>query len=136
MAKFEKGESGNRKGRKIGSRPRALALLDEIGQGAAADVVRSVVERAKNGDAQMASLLLARCWPPRRGRPIRFEMPQLITPSDVVAAIAAITEQVSSGQLSPEEGEAICGMIEGFRQALETQALEARIAALEAQREP
>ena len=136
MAKFEKGESGNPKGRKIGSRPRALALLDEIGQGAAADVVRSVVERAKNGDAQMASLLLARCWPPRRGRPIRFEMPRLITPGDVVAAIAAITEQVSSGQLSPEEGEAICGMIEGFRQALETQALEARIAALEAQREP
>jgi hypothetical protein len=35
------GQSGNPRGRKVGSRPRALTLLDKIGQDAAADVVRA-----------------------------------------------------------------------------------------------
>jgi hypothetical protein len=80
----------------------------------------------------MASLLLARCWPPRRGRPIRFELPKLRTAADVVAAIASITEQVAAGTLSAEEGHMICEMIELHRRALETVTLEERVAALEA----
>jgi hypothetical protein len=58
-------------------------------------------------------------------------MPPLNTINDVVSAISAITEQVSKGWLSPEEGVMICELIEVHRKALETLVLEARVAALE-----
>jgi hypothetical protein len=59
-------------------------------------------------------------------------MPELRTISDVVTAITAVTEQVSAGVLSVEEGEAVCAMIEVNRKAQESLELERRIAALEA----
>jgi hypothetical protein len=114
----------------------ALLLLDQIGQDAAEGVLRSLVAKAATGDVQAASLLLSRAWPVRKGRPIRFDMPLLARPADVVAAIAAITEQVAAGVLSAEEGHMICEMIETHRRALETQELEARVAALESKHEP
>jgi hypothetical protein len=109
-------------------------LLDQIGQENAAGVLQAMIRRARAGDVAAGALLLSRCWPARRGRPIRFNMPPLDTVTDVVNAISAITGQVSAGQLSPEEGQAICSMIEVHRKVLETQELEARIVALEAQR--
>jgi hypothetical protein len=59
-------------------------------------------------------------------------MPELRTVSDVVTAITAVIEQVSSGVLSVEEGQAVCTIIEVHKKALETLELERRVAALEA----
>jgi hypothetical protein len=131
MARFERGASGNPKGRKVGSRPRALAMLDKIGQDNAADVVRAVIERAKNGDAAMASLLLARCWPPRRGRPIRFAMPRLSTAADLPGALAAVVTAVSEGVLSPDEAASVAIVLNAQMRAVEIVELDRRMKEIE-----
>ena len=45
--------------------------------------------------------------------------------------MGAILAGVASGDLTPGEGSAIAGLVEGYRKALETAELEVRIAALE-----
>jgi hypothetical protein len=47
---FQPGQSGNPRGRPPGSRNRVLLALDQIGEDAAADVLRAAIERAKAGD--------------------------------------------------------------------------------------
>jgi Family of unknown function (DUF5681) len=131
MARWKRGQSGNRTGRPPGSRGKALLLLDQIGQANASGVLDAMIRQARSGDVAAGSLLMSRCWPARRGRPVQFTVPPLNTINDVVSAISAITEQVSGGRLSPEEGVMICELIKVHRKALETLALEARVAALE-----
>ena len=131
MAKFEKGASGNPKGRKVGSRPKALVMLDKIGQDSAAEVLRAVIERARNGDAAMASLLLARCWPPRRGRPIKFAMPGLSTIGDLPGALAAVATAISDGVLSPDEAASVAVVLNAQMRAVEIADLDGRMTALE-----
>jgi hypothetical protein len=53
------------------------------------------------------------------------------TAADVVAALGAILAAVSRGELTPDEGGMITGLLETKRKAIETVELEGRIAALE-----
>ena len=47
------------------------------------------------------------------------------------ATEAAVAEHVAAGELSPEEGAAVAGILEAQRRAVETVEMEARITALE-----
>ncbi|MGC4024403.1 MAG: hypothetical protein QM744_04160 [Mesorhizobium sp.] len=51
--------------------------------------------------------------------------------SELPAAIASITEQVAAGDISPDEGALIVGLLEAQRKAIETVELVERVAALE-----
>ena len=129
---WPKGVSGNPAGRPKGARHTALLALDAIGEAAAADVLRRVVEDAKGGDLRAAEILLRRLWPERKGRPISLDLPVLETPEDLVKAMAAIVQAVASGDVTPEEGAAVAAIVETHRRAIETDELERRLAALEA----
>ena len=129
--RFTKGTSGNPKGRPRGSRHTALLALDAIGAEGAEDVLRSVVVAAKGGDTRAADLILRRLWPERRGRPVQMHLPPIAVPGDIVAALGAVAEHVAAGELSPEEGAAVAGILEAQRRAVETVEMEARITALE-----
>ena len=59
-----------------------------------------------------ASIILKRCWPEFRGRPVRLELPGTTTATDVVTALAAIVSAVAEGRISPEEGQAVSAVIE------------------------
>lgn len=118
-------------GRPRGSKHAALQLLDQIGADNAETVMRKVCELAKGGDMRAAELVLKRLWPERKGRPVPFAMPEVREPRDVVAAIAAVTQAVADGDLSPEEGQAVAAVLETQRRVIETAELERRIAALE-----
>jgi hypothetical protein len=129
---FASGQSGNPAGRPKGARHKALLALDAIGEQGAADVLRKVVEEAKAGDLRAAEILLRRLWPERKGRSIELDLPALKTPADLVKATAAIAEAVASGEVTPEEGQAVAAVIDMHRRVIETEDLAARIAALEA----
>jgi hypothetical protein len=97
-------------------------------------IVAQVVEKAKGGDMTAARLILDRIVPARRGRPVQFALPVVITTADLVAALGAILAAVASGELTPDEGAAVAGLIESKRKAIEIVELEARVAALEKQK--
>lgn len=128
---FPKGMSGNPAGRPAGSRHEALKALDAIGADGAADVMRSVVKAAKAGDMRAAEILLRRLWPERKGRPFTMDLPALTDARGIADALASVAAAVAAGEVSPEEGQAVAGILETHRRAIETAELEARIAALE-----
>jgi hypothetical protein len=118
-------------GRPKGSRNRASLLLDAIGDAAAEEVLRKVVDRARGGDLKAAEMLLSRIWPPRRSRPVEIDLPAMKAAEDVVAALAAVAAEMAAGRLSPDEAQAVAAVLEIQRKAIETADLEQRIAALE-----
>lgn len=81
---------------------------------------------------QALEALARRLWPERRGKPVRFALPEIKTAADIVPALAAVAQAVANGSLTPEEGQAVAGVLETQRKAIETVDLEARIAAMEA----
>jgi hypothetical protein len=50
---------------------------------------------------------------------------------DTVNAMAVISSGVADGELTPSEGQALSGMVENYRKAIETSELEERISNLE-----
>ncbi len=122
--------SGN-PGRPRGSRHAALVALDHIGEEGAEDVMRAVLDAARGGDMRAADILLRRLWPERKGRPVQFDLPPLVTAADGAQATGAVAAAVASGHLSPEEGQAVAAIVEAHRRAVETVELAERLAQLE-----
>jgi hypothetical protein len=133
--RWQPGKSGNPSGRAKGSRHAALLALDAIGAKAGTDIMAAVVAAAKGGDMRAADILLRRLWPERKGRPVQMDLPAIMVPSDIVAALGAVADAVAAGELSPEEGAAVAGILDAQRRAVETVEILARIAALEQSRE-
>ncbi len=71
-------------GRPRGSRHRAQAALDAIGEAGAAEVLQAVVAAARGGDMRAASILLDRVWPARKGRAVET--------AELEARVAALEE--------------------------------------------
>ena len=129
--RFKPGQSGNPSGRPRGSRPKALVALDALAEGAAEDIVNAMLEKAKGGDSIAARTVLDRVWPPRKGARLQFDLPEVTTANDLPGAIAAVNRQVAEGDVSPDEGALIVGLLEAHRKAIETSELAARLAVLE-----
>jgi hypothetical protein len=119
-------------GRPKGARHAAFAALDAIGSKAAEEVLGVVVAAAKGGDLRAAEVLLRRLWPERKGRPVEVALPEVASAADLVPALAAVAAAMGRGELTPEEAQAVAGVLETQRRAVETAELEQRIAALEA----
>jgi hypothetical protein len=60
-----------------------------------------------------------------------IEVNPISTGADIVAATGAVVAAVTTGAISPEEGQEVAGIIEIQRRAIETNDLAARIEALE-----
>lgn len=133
---FGPGQSGNPAGKPRGSRHRALLALDAIGEAASKEILEAVVIAAKAGDMRASEILLRRIWPERKGRAVEFDLPPITVPADAVKAVAAIVDAVATGELTPEEAQAVASVIEIQRRTIETQDLAERIAALEERTTP
>jgi hypothetical protein len=83
------------------------------------------------GDSTALRLCLERIAPVRKGRVVRFTLPTITTPADIVSAMATIGKAMASGHLSPAEAVEIGSVIELQRRAIETQEIEIRLHALE-----
>jgi hypothetical protein len=103
-------------------------LLD----GEAEALTRRAIEMALDGDGPAMRLCLDRLCPPRKDRPITFNLPPVETAADLVKATGAIVAAVAAGDLSPAEAQDVANILEIHRRALDTSDLAARIAALEA----
>ena len=61
-----------------------------------------------------------------------LDLPGITTAADASRAMARIVKGVTSGEMTPAEGGAVSGLIEGFRKVLETEELASRLEVLEA----
>jgi hypothetical protein len=135
MSKFKSGQSGNVSGRPKGSLNKATLAAQALLDGEAEALTRKVVELAKGGNPVALRLCLERLLPPRKDRPINFTLPRIEGAQDLVKALGAILEAVAQGEITPGEGQTITVMLEAYRKGLETVDHEARITALEKERD-
>jgi hypothetical protein len=106
----------------------AEALLDGDAEG----LTRKCVEMALGGDSTALRLAMERIVPPRRERPVNFEIPPLKSAEDAAVAMAAITEAVAAGELLLGEAESASALVERFVRTIEAGEFEKRLRALEA----
>ncbi len=128
---FQPGQSGNPAGKQPGTRHQATILAERLLDGEAEAMVRSVIEKTKQGDMIALRLCLDRILPPRRDRPVHFTISTLNSADDAGKAMGAITTAVAHGELTPGEAAELARVIETYVKALETSEIEHRLKILE-----
>jgi hypothetical protein len=128
---FEPGRSGNPNGRPAGSRNKASLAIEELLDGEADAITRKAIELAIAGDMGAIRICMDRICPPRKDRPISFDLPGIKTAADAVTAAGVIIGAVASGEITPSEAGDLGRLIDGYVKALEAVDFEARLAKLE-----
>jgi Family of unknown function (DUF5681) len=128
---FRKGASGNPAGKAPGTRNRATLIAERLLDGEAETMVRMVIDKAKQGDTFALRFCLDRIVPPRRERPVVFQIPELRSAEDASKAMSAITSAVAGGELTPAEAAELASVIDAFVKALEASEIERRLTILE-----
>jgi Family of unknown function (DUF5681) len=128
---FSKGHSGNPRGRPPGARNAATVLAEQLLDGEVEGLIRKIIQKAKHGDVTALRICIDRILPPRRERPVRFEMPELRSVGDASKAIAALMSAVAKGELGASEAGELSKLIENYVRAVEATELEQRLLTLE-----
>ncbi|HLJ49100.1 MAG TPA: DUF5681 domain-containing protein [Bryobacteraceae bacterium] len=132
--RFVRGQSGNPAGRPRGARNKATAAALELLDGASEDVVKRVVEMAKDGDRVCLRLVLDRVIPTRRDRVVELDgLRRIRTAAEVIDAADLIIRRAAAGDISIEEARGYLAMLEVQRKAIETSEIAVRLEALESQ---
>jgi hypothetical protein len=129
---FPKGQSGNPAGKPKGARHATTLAMEALLDGEGEKITRKAVEMALAGDTVAVRLCMDRLLPPRKDRPITFDLPKLETAGDLVKATATLVEAVASGQITPSEAGELSRLIEGFTKALDLHEIQQRLEKLEA----
>src|SRR5437763_6340817 len=116
MSRYQKGKPPG-PGRPAGSRNKSTVWIDAVGREATEALIRTVVDAATGGDMRAASLVLARTWPHRRGRPVELDLPAVDQADGVVQAQAAVVAAMAAGELTPDEAAAFASVLENQRRA-------------------
>jgi hypothetical protein len=129
---WKPGQSGNPKGCPKGSRHKTTLAVEALLDGQAEKLTEKAIERALKGDDVALKLCLDRICPPRKDRPIKFELPEsLITARDVSEALSGVIAQTAKGDITPDEATNVTALLEAKRRAIETCELEGRLIAIE-----
>lgn len=129
---FPKGVSGNPMGKRSGTRNRATIIAEEILDCETRPLLRGAIEDAKDGDRVMSRFCIARIIPPRRERPVRFEMPPIRSAADLQMAMEAVTAAVAQGELTIGEAWEFSQIVDNFVRAIDAADFERRLQRLEA----
>ena len=130
---FQRGKSGNPRGKPKGTRARATMMAEKLMLSDAKEIVASVIGAAKTGDMTAARLVLDRIVPLRKGRPLSIALPPISSAADVTTALSAIVAQMAQGEITPDEAAIAASVIETKRKALETEELDRRLSVIEQQ---
>ena len=115
---FSKGQSGNPAGKRKGTRNRSTMAAEALLEGECEALTRKAIELALAGDTMALRLCLERLVPPRKERPIRFELPAIASEGDAARAMGAVLAALAAGQITPSEATAVAGLIDAARLAL------------------
>jgi hypothetical protein len=128
---FEKGTSGNPSGRPRGSRNATTLALEVLLDGQAEALTQKAIDLALTGDMAALRLCLDRILPPRKDRPVTFELPPIKSAPDAAATVSAVLAAVATGEITPADAAEIGKLIDNYVKAYETAELAERLERLE-----
>lgn len=128
---FKKGQSGNPRGKRPGTRNRTTLAMEALLDGEAQAITRKAVQLAKAGDTTALRLCLDRLYPVRRDRPITFDAPELQSANDAAELSRAIVRAAAQGELTPIEAGELAKLVDTYTRAVTAVEHEQRIKALE-----
>ncbi|MCP5507441.1 MAG: hypothetical protein H7A37_03960 [Chlamydiales bacterium] len=131
LGQFQKGQSGNPKGKAKGTKNRSTLAAEQLLHGDLDNICRRLVEEALIGNMQAIKLVLDRILPPKRDRAIDIKLPKLQTADDAVNAMSLIIDAVGSGNITPSEGESISRVVDAFVRTIQAHDIEKRVSLLE-----
>lgn len=131
IGKFQKGQSGNPSGKARGTKNRVTLAAEQLLQGDLNNICRRLIEEALTGNVQAIKLILDRVLPSKKDRVIDIQLPKLNTTDDALRAMSIIIEAVGSGNITPNEGEALSRVIDAFVKAIQTHEIQKRVDLLE-----
>ena len=131
---FQKGQSGNPAGKRLGSGNHATRMLDELMDGEAEAIGRVAIAEAKAGNPAVLKLIFDRIAPPRKDRHLAFELPPIETSADLTRATGALLAAVAEGELTPSEAAELGKLVDAHVKAIEVTDIQDRLARLEAQK--
>ena len=105
--------------------------IEALLEGEAETITRKAIDAAKAGDMVAIGLVLDRICPPRKTRSIHIELPPIKDAGGLVEAQQEVLRAACAGEMLLDEAQALSGLFEARRHALETQELEARLSELE-----
>jgi hypothetical protein len=128
---FQKGQSGNPRGRPAGSRNNATLACEALLEGQAEALTQKAVDMALAGDPVALRICLERICPVRKDRAVRFPLPPITSPRDAADIAAAVAEAVAAGHVTPSEAAEIGKVIDTYVRAYQTAELDNRTARVE-----
>lgn len=128
---FGKGQSGNRAGRPKGSRNATTVALENLLDGKAEALTNKAVEMALAGDMAALRLCMDRILPPRKDRPVTFDLPSIKSASDAAAVTSAVLSAVANGEITPADAGEISRLMDSYVKAFEASEVVERLERLE-----
>lgn len=126
--RFAKGNSG----KPLGSRNKTTQAAQGLLEGEAEQLTRKAIDAALEGHPAALRLCMERILPIKKETPVSFAMPDMNKTTTAVQAAGALLAEVASGELTPNQGTQIMGLIESYQKIVEATELERRLSALEA----
>ena len=126
--RFAKGNSG----KPLGSRNKTTQAAQGLLEGEAEQLTRRAIDAALEGHPAALRLCMERILPIKKETPVSFAMPDMNKTTTAVQAAGALLAEVASGELTPNQGTQIMGLIESYQKIVEATELERRLSALEA----
>lgn len=130
MSKFEKGKSGNPRGRPKDTKTAELRAMLRPHAG---ELIERAVELAREGDTTALRLCLERILPPLKGKDGTVEVPGLSRSKSLSEKGQKILAAAGTGKISPAEASTLMQALASQARIVEVDELERRIAALEKQ---
>ena len=117
--RFRKGQSGNPAGRPKGSLNRATIMAQALIDGKSEALTQTLIQMALERDPVAMRLSMERILPPRKDRPVRFQLRPIGSARDAAEAQSDIAAAVSSGRMTPAEGAGISRVLANAAKAFE-----------------
>ena len=129
--RWKKGESGNPQGRPVGSRNKASIAVENLFLDEQERLSRKCIKLAMRGNMQALKLCIERICPVRRDSPINVQLPRVKSVEDATKLTSTLIDKVTSGELTPSQGELLSRLIEKHVKVMQLTDLEARLQLLE-----